>query len=104
MQINKSYEKEISYCLLWQLALYPAFYYRDVTDKNKLIVKLVKTVKVEEQAHLQDDTVSPACKITIDYSYLAESDAADSIAQRINRTIQAHVLGKEYIRMNPKLL
>ena len=44
----------------------------------------VKTVKVEEQAHLQDDTVSPACKITIDYSYLAESDAADSIAQRIN--------------------
>ena len=41
----------------------------------------VKTVKVEEQAHLQDDTVSPACKITIDYSYLAESDAADSIAQ-----------------------
>ena len=39
----------------------------------------VKTVKVEEQAHLQDDTVSPACKITIDYSYLAESDAADSI-------------------------
>ena len=60
----------------------------------------VKTVKVEEQAHLQDDTVSPACKITNDYSYLAESDAADSIAQRINRTIQAHVLGKEYIRMN----
>ena len=47
----------------------------------------VKTVKVEEQAHLQDDTVSPACKITIDYSYLAESDAADSIAQRINRTM-----------------
>lgn len=63
----------------------------------------VKTVKVEEQAHLQDDTVSPACKITIDYSYLAESDAADSIAQRINRTIQAHVLGKEYIRMNPEV-
>jgi len=58
---------------------------------------------VEEQAHLQDDTVSPACKITIDYSYLAESDAADSIAQRINRTIQAHVWGKEYIRMNPEV-
>lgn len=58
---------------------------------------------MEEQAHLQDDTVSPACKITIDYSYLAESDAADSIAQRINRTIQAHVLGKEYIRMNPEV-
>ena len=38
-----------------------------------------------------------------DYSYLAESDAADSIAQRINRTIQAHVLGKEYIRMNPEV-
>lgn len=32
-------KKEISYCLLWQLALYPAFYYRDVMDKNKLIVK-----------------------------------------------------------------
>lgn len=27
-------KKEISYCLLWQLALYPAFYYRDVTDKT----------------------------------------------------------------------
>ena len=39
----------------------------------------VKTVKVEEQAHLQDDTVSPTCQITIDYSYLAKSDAADSI-------------------------
>ena len=33
----------------------------------------VKTVKVEEQAHLQDDTVSPTCQITIDYSYLANS-------------------------------
>ena len=63
----------------------------------------VKTVKVEEQAHLQDDTVSPACKITIDYSYLAKSDAADSIVQRINRTIQAHILGKEYTRMNPEV-
>lgn len=62
----------------------------------------VKTVKVEEQAHLQDDTTSPSCKITIDYSYLAESGAADSMAQRINRTIQAHILGKEYARMNPE--
>ena len=64
------------------------------TQKKQIDSETVKTVKVEEQAHLQDDTVSPACKITIDYSYLAESDAADSIAQRINRTIQAHVLGK----------
>ena len=63
----------------------------------------VKTVKVEEQAHLQDDTVSPTCQITIDYSYLAKSDAADSIVQRINRTIQAHILGKEYTRMNPEV-
>lgn len=62
----------------------------------------VKSVKVEEEAHLQDDTTSPTCKITIDYSYLAESDAADSIAPRINRTIQAQVLGKEYTRMNPE--
>lgn len=63
----------------------------------------MKTVKVEEQAHLQDDTVSPTCQITIDYSYLAKSDAADSIVQRINRTIQAHILGKEYTRMNPEV-
>ena len=58
---------------------------------------------MEEQAHLQDDTVSPTCQITIDYSYLAKSDAADSIVQRINRTIQAHILGKEYTRMNPEV-
>lgn len=62
----------------------------------------VKTVKVEEQARLQDETASPACRITMHYNYLAESDAADSIAQRINRTIQDQVLGKEYARMNPE--
>ena len=62
----------------------------------------VKSVKVEEQAHLQDDTTSPACKITIDYSYLAKSGAADSIAQRINRTVQAQTLGKEYAQLTPE--
>lgn len=62
----------------------------------------VKSVKVEEQAHLQDDTTSPTCKITIDYSYLAESGAADSIAQRINRTVQAQTLGKEYAQLTPE--
>ena len=66
-------------------------------DKKQIDSETVKTVKVEEQAHLQDDTVSPTCQITIDYSYLAKSDAADSIVQRINRTIQAHIFeGKEY--------
>ena len=95
MQINKKlWKKEISYCLLWQLALYPAFLLSGCNGQKQIDSETVKTVKVEEQAHLQDDTVSPACKITIDYSYLAESDAADSIAQRINRTIQAQRFGK----------
>lgn len=62
----------------------------------------VKTVKVEEEAHLQDDTASPACKITIDYSYLAESNATDTITQRINEAIIAHTLGREYAGMAPE--
>lgn len=61
----------------------------------------VKSVKVEENAHLQDDSTSPACKVTIDYSYLAESNDADTVAQRINETALAYSLGKEYGRMAP---
>lgn len=62
----------------------------------------VKTVKVEEEAHLQDDTSSPACKITIDYNYLADSNATDTIAQRINKTVQSTLLGKEYASLAPE--
>lgn len=61
----------------------------------------VKSVKVEVNAHLQDESNSPACKVTIDYSYLAESNDADTIAQRINETALAYSLGKEYARMAP---
>lgn len=63
---------------------------------------VVKSIKVKEEVHLQDDTTSPACKITIDYSYLAESDATDSVAQRINETTAACSLGKEYARISPE--
>ena len=63
----------------------------------------IEYINLKEDVHLEDNTVSPTCQITIDYSYLAKSDAADSIVQRINRTIQAHILGKEYTRMNPEV-
>lgn len=103
MQINKSYEKKKSRIVCYGNLPCILLLLSGCNGQKQIDSETVKTVKVEEQAHLQDDTVSPACKITIDYSYLAESDAADSIAQRINRTIQAHVLGKEYIRMNPEV-
>lgn len=63
---------------------------------------VIKVVKVEEEAHLQDDSTSPTCKITIDYQYLAESKA-DSTARRINCSIQANTLGEEYAQLNPEV-
>lgn len=62
----------------------------------------VKSIQVKEDAHLQDDEASPACKITIDYSYLAPSGQTDTIAQRINQTVQTHILGKEYANLTPE--
>lgn len=61
----------------------------------------VKTVKVTEDVHLVDDPASPACKITIDYGYLAEESAADTTARRINRAIAANTLGEEYAALAP---
>lgn len=69
--------------------------------KRQIDSDTVKVIKVEEEAHLQDDTASPTCKVTIDYSYLAESGVADTLAQRINETVQANTLGKEYAQMPP---
>lgn len=62
---------------------------------------VIKVLKVEEEARLQDDSISPTCKITIGYQYLVES-ATDSIALRINRAIQANTLGEEYAQMAPE--
>ena len=39
MQINKSYEKKKSRIVCYGNLLVSCFYYRDVMDKNKLIVK-----------------------------------------------------------------
>lgn len=69
--------------------------------KRQIDNETVKTIKMEEEAHLQDDTTSPTCKMTIDYSYLVESAATDTVAQRINEAVQAITLGKEYASMPP---
>ena len=61
--------------------------------------EIVKTIKVKEEAHLQDDTNSPSCKVTIEYSYLAAT--SDSTARRINETVQNTILGKKYARLTP---
>lgn len=62
----------------------------------------VKSIQVKEDAHLQDDEASPTCKITMDYSYLAEAGETDTIAQRINRTVQIHTLGEKYANLTPE--
>lgn len=61
----------------------------------------IKSVKVEEEAHLEDNATSPSCKFAIDYSYLAATDAADSIMRRINEAALSASLGKEYARLEP---
>lgn len=61
----------------------------------------VKTIRVKEDAHLQEDPASPSCKLTIDYSYLAETDATDTLAQRINQAVLANTLGEKYAGMAP---
>lgn len=84
-------------------SLVSCFLLSGCNGQKQIDSETVKSVKVEEQAHLQDDTTSPACKITIDYSYLAESGTTDTIAQRINRSVQANTLGREYTRMAPEV-
>lgn len=70
--------------------------------KRQIDNESVKAVKVEEKVHLQDDATSPTCQIAIDYSYLAVAGTTDSLAQRINETVQANTLGKEYAAMPPE--
>ena len=91
--------------LVWSVmasCLISCFLLSGCNGQKQIDSETVKSVKVEEQARLQDDPSSPACKMTIDYSYLPESSEADSIAQRINRAIQGKTLGKQYARMNPE--
>ena len=72
-------------------------------DKHKQIgSKAIKNIKLEEKARLQEDVTSPSCQITIDYNYLAESDLTDTVTRRINQTILASILGKEYALMTPE--
>lgn len=61
----------------------------------------VEYVKVDEEVHLQDDSKSPSCKLTINYAYLAENSTTDTIAHRINETVQSVALGKEYVQLMP---
>lgn len=63
-------------------------------DNNK-----VEFIKVEEEVHLKDDKTSPACKFTLDYGYLVETNATDTISQRVNQTIADKILGKGYVGM-----
>lgn len=90
--------------LAWSVmatGLLSCFLLAGCNGQKQIDSETVKSVKVEENAHLQDDSTSPTCKVTIDYSYLAESNGTDTIAQRINETALACSLGKEYIRMAP---
>ena len=45
----------------------------------------VEYINLKEDVHLEDNTTSPACKMTIDYAYLAEDNSNDTIAQRVCR-------------------
>lgn len=71
-------------------------------EQKQIDHERIKTIKVEETAHLDDDDESPVCKVTIDYSYLAVSNDSDVVAQRINETVQGNLLGKKYVRISPE--
>lgn len=68
--------------------------------KEQIDSSTAKSVKIQEEARLQDAPASPACRLAIDFGYI-EADEADTVAQRINETVQAAVLGKAYIRTDP---
>ena len=40
--------------------------------------------------------------MTIDYAYLAEKNGNDTIAHKINHTVQSTILGKKYAEMEPQ--
>ncbi|MBR5541587.1 MAG: DUF3298 domain-containing protein [Bacteroides sp.] len=54
----------------------------------------------EEAVHLTDDSSSPFCDFSIDYTCLEEEK--DSIAMLINRTIQREWLGEDYASLVPE--
>ena len=53
----------------------------------------IEYINLKEDVHLEDNTTSPACKMTIDYAYLAEKNGNDTIAHKINHTVQSTILG-----------
>lgn len=61
---------------------------------------LYKNVVLVEEDHLTDDSSSPYCDFSMDYSFLKEDD--DSIAQIINRHIQREILGADYASLVPE--
>ena len=97
--INKRHEKtkyndvccNNMYCL-------PAFYCQDVTDKKQIDSSTIEYINLKEDVHLEDNTTSPACKMTIDYAYLAEENGNDTIAHKINHTVQSTIFRKEVCR------
>ena len=62
----------------------------------------IEYINLKEDVHLEDNTTSPACKMTIDYAYLAEKNGNDTIAHKINHTVQSTILGKKYAEMEPQ--
>lgn len=62
----------------------------------------IEYINLKEDVHLEDNTTSPAYKMTIDYAYLAEKNGNDTIAHKINHTVQSTILGKKYAEMEPQ--
>lgn len=60
-----------------------------------------QNIFLEEGAHLTDDTFSPLCDFSMDYSFLKEEN--DSIAMLINREMQREFLGGDYASLNPEM-
>lgn len=58
-----------------------------------------KHVFLEEEAHLTEGDNSPYCDFSIDFTYLNEED---SVALRMNRTIQREFLGYDYDSLTPE--
>ena len=55
-------------------------------------------VFIEEEARLVDSDNSPYCDFAIDFTYL---DEVDSVAVRMNRSIQREFLGDDYATLTP---
>lgn len=60
-----------------------------------------QNIIIEEGAHLTEDTSSPLCDFSMDYSFLKEEN--DSVASVINRGMQREFLGEEYASLVPEV-